>query len=250
MAWLSGWDSDGAALIRVAATLVMLVGGAVLDIRSRRVRNRYWYPFVALAAVFFLADLAKVVPAGPEAATRRLEFLVGYGVAALMVGVCFLGFYFHVFGGADAKAFMVMAFLTPWPIHPGPWLPPTVEAIAAGSLFTLVVPFVYLAWNLVRGECPLPQALIGRPMPLGKARTLHVWPMQDIDAAGQLVWRVWPLIGTDMEARYARLERANVTRVWTTAKIPLLAAIAAGYALVAFGADPLVLLLEALARSR
>ncbi|HEX2065753.1 MAG TPA: prepilin peptidase [Candidatus Thermoplasmatota archaeon] len=202
---------------RLLLALAMLLGASALDLRSRRVANPYWMPFLAFAAVLAAADLA---------AGRWL----GLAVAAALCGLFYLFWRLRLFGGADAKGLMVLALLLP--AGPGP-VPAVLGSLMLASLFAgLAVPVLLLAWNLLHGRLALPAALLGLPLPMARARRSHVWPMQEPvpGAPGALRWRYFRHVGSDPQERLDALAAAGVTRPWVTPQVPFMVPLALGVA--------------------
>ncbi|WP_336329437.1 A24 family peptidase [Haloarcula sp. CGMCC 1.2071] len=151
---------------------------AYRDVKTRRVPNRTWTPLAVLAVVLLLWD-AYTVWAGPTAVGQRLFFVqvaisLGF-VIPLSYGFWLIG----GFGGADAKAFMLVAVLFPvYPVYylpmPSVALPLQQSAIGVFSLTILsntvlagiVYPLAVAAGNLARGRFSLAM-FIGRPVPVG-----------------------------------------------------------------------------------
>jgi preflagellin peptidase FlaK len=216
---------DAAAAIRFLLGFAMLAGAIPSDLRSRRVPNSWWLPFVAMAAVLALGDLLDGDRDWPALGLR-------YGAAAVVAGLMYLFWRLRLFGGADAKALMVLAFLAPWPSPSPTSIQPALDAVANGSLLMLGLPAVALASNLVRGQVALPAMLLGWPVPIAKARAAHVWPMQRVLPDGTVGWRFWQRAGLEsLDAEYDALERAGLRSVWVTAKVPFLVPLALGLAL-------------------
>ncbi len=148
---------------------------AYRDVKTRRVPNRTWTPLAVLAVVLLLWD-AYTVWAGPTAVGQRLFFVrvaisLGF-VVPLSYGFWLIG----GFGGADAKAFMLVAVLFPvYPVYylpmPSVALPLQQSAIGVFSLTILsntvlagiVYPLAVAAGNLARGRFSLAM-FIGRPV--------------------------------------------------------------------------------------
>lgn len=217
---------DAALAVRHVLAFAMLAGAIPSDLRTRRVPNSWWLPFVAVAAVLTVGDLL-------DTARVPLSLAITYGAALVLAGLMYLLWRFRLFGGADAKALMVLAFLCPWP-SPDAALPilPALDALANGSLLVLAIPLLNLLANGARGRLAFPAALLGRPVPLAKARAAHVWPMQTVAADGGLRWRFWQKAGlASLDDEYDALARAGQTEVWVTAKVPFLVPLAAGLAL-------------------
>lgn len=83
------------------------------DVRTRRVPHRTWYPLFGLAVVL-LAWETYVVLAGEVTPIERRLFFTQVAVSVLFLVPLAYGFWLlGGFGGADAKAFMVIAVLLP-----------------------------------------------------------------------------------------------------------------------------------------
>ncbi|NLV05117.1 prepilin peptidase [Haloarcula rubripromontorii] len=146
---------------------------AYRDVKTRRVPNRTWTPLAALAVVLLLWD-AYTVWTGPTAVGQRL-FLIRVAISLGFVIPLSYGFWLiGGFGGADAKAFMLVAVLFPvYPVYylPTVALPLQQSAIGVFSLTILsntvlagvVYPLAVAAGNLVRGRFSLAM-FIGRPV--------------------------------------------------------------------------------------
>ena len=83
------------------------------DIRTRRVPNRLWYPLTALALVLLVWETYAVFTGDVSVLARQL-FLTQVAVSIFVIIPLAYGFWLlGGFGGADAKAFMVIAVLLP-----------------------------------------------------------------------------------------------------------------------------------------
>lgn len=83
------------------------------DIKTRRVPNRTWYPLAALAVLLLVWEVY-AVQTGDLRAFERNRFYVQVGISILFLVPLSYGFWLvGGFGGADAKAFMVLAVLLP-----------------------------------------------------------------------------------------------------------------------------------------
>jgi len=152
---------------------------AYRDVRTRRVPGQVWYPLVALGAVLLVVETA----AAAGAPTTRRRFLVQAGLSlGFVVPLAYLFWRVAGFGGADAKAVMVLALLFPtsptylttaWPQSLGvPGSLPVVETPVGVFAFTAltnavvagaVYPLVLVAVNAARGDVSSIMFL-GRPV--------------------------------------------------------------------------------------
>jgi len=149
---------------------------AYRDVKTRRVPNETWLPLAALAVVLLVWDSYAAVTGA--AIGQRLFFLrvaisIGF-VVPLAYGFWRIG----GFGGADAKAFMLVAVLFPvYPAYmlstPSVTLPLVQTAVGVFSLTILsntvlagvAYPLAIAAGNLLRGRVSLAM-FIGRPVPV------------------------------------------------------------------------------------
>jgi Flp pilus assembly protein protease CpaA len=200
---------------RLAVAAAMLLVASLSDLRTRRVPNLHWLPYSAMAAAFALPDLA-----GGRAWPT-------YAVAAGACALAWLLFRLRLFGGADAKALMVLAFLVPW-APAGLPVPPVLGSLALASMAVAAVPLALLAWNLLHGRAAFPAILLGLPIPLERAEAAHVWPIQEPGPDGRLRWRYAGRLQMDLRQAYDGLRAAGAREVWVTPKVPFVLAILVG----------------------
>ena len=160
-------------LLRLVAVPVF-AWAAYRDVKTRRVPNRTWLPLAVLAVVLLAWD-AYTVWTSPVGGQRlfflRVAISLGF-VAPLSYGFWYIG----GFGGADAKAFMLVAVLFPvYPTYllsvPSVALPLQQTPIGVFSLTILsntvlagvAYPLAVAARNLARGRLSLAM-FIGRPV--------------------------------------------------------------------------------------
>jgi preflagellin peptidase FlaK len=167
-------------LLRLVA-IPVLAWAALSDVRTRRVPNRLWPPLAALGVVLLVWDLLAHLP--PSTFDDRL-FLVQVGVSVVFV-VPFSWLFWRIggFGGADAKALIVLALLLPtYPVY---FLPstalPLVEAPLGVFSFTVLTNTVVVAVvyplaigvrNLLAGDVA-PIMLFGRRVAVTDVPTEH-----------------------------------------------------------------------------
>ncbi len=203
--------------VRLGLSLAMLLGASISDLRTRRVPNPYWWPWLLAAVTLIIGDLV----ANP--AEAWIGLLWSLGTAGLLYGL----WYFHMFGGADAKGLMVLAAF--WPTTPqilDGATTHTLDALVNASAMVAILPLIFLIWNLARGHIGGPM-LLGVRMRLEHAKSRHVWPMERV-VDGQVRVKLWQKIGVPQDQTYRDLEQAGVDRVWATPKIPFMLGIFAG----------------------
>jgi len=148
---------------------------AYRDIKTRRVPNRTWLPLAILAVVLLLWDVYGVVTGATGGRLFFIRVAISLGfVAPLAYGFWLIG----GFGGADAKAFMLVAVLFPvYPIYylPTMALPMEPSALGVFSLTILsntvlagvVYPLAVAAGNATRLRFSWAMFL-GRPVPISE----------------------------------------------------------------------------------
>ena len=148
---------------------------AYRDIRTRRVDRRTWVPAALLGLVALALDFL-LVPPGSFSGDR---LLVRVGVSLGLVGA--LGYLFWrlgAFGGADAKAVLILALCFPTsPVLPEPFAGVPVHGSTLGVfsltilsntvLLGLAYPLVLAVGNAARGRFRLAM-LVGRPVRLDR----------------------------------------------------------------------------------
>ena len=155
-------------LLRLSAVLVF-GWAAYRDIETRRVPTRAWYPLAALALALLVWD-----GFGAYLADDRLFFLQVAISVGFIVPLVTAFWYMGSFGGADTKAFYVLALLFPaYPVYyfPGFTLPSNPTTVGVFSLTILsntvvagaLYPVGVAVSNLLRGRIGLPM-VIGRPI--------------------------------------------------------------------------------------
>jgi preflagellin peptidase FlaK len=166
-------------LLRLLA--VPVLGWAALrDLRTRRVPNRTWYPLVVLGAGLLVWDALALGLGGP----RFSLFLLRTGLGIVIVGALAMGFWFTgSFGGADAKAFLVIAVLYPtYPAYDllGTTLPAVVTDLGIFSLTILtnavlvgaLYPLALALGNATRGTVS-PLAFVARRVAVSSLPRRH-----------------------------------------------------------------------------
>lgn len=238
-------------LVVVAAAIgVTLVYASVLDLRSRRVPFRTWYPMVAIGAPFTLWFYASSLATDPDRAIALLA------LSALFAAV-FLAFgRLNLIGGADAWALAFIALLLPtFPFTPllGDVAPGVlaIPLLLNTGIAALLVPFGLLARNRLRGvDGPLGARLRGYPVTVAEitAGDAFGFLMEDLsDDGGDLRRRFLTLgesvlamlRGTRLYTRELRVEPEEhadqialirrASPVWIAVGVPFIVPLTAGF---------------------
>ena len=163
---------------------------AYRDVKTRRVPNDLWYPLALLALALLGVEVFQLAAGGGGVPFHL--FLVRVAVSVLVVIPLTYGFwYFGGFGGADAKAFMMLALLLPtYPTYVvgGSVFPFYQSQIGVFSLTVLTntvilalgYPLVLALRNLLAGEVS-PLIFIGRSVPVETLPEAHGSLLQDPD---------------------------------------------------------------------
>ena len=91
---------------------------AMLDIRTRRVPNRTWIPLAALAVLLLVWDILRVMTGDTDPVMRQNFYIQTLISIGLVIPLAYVFWLVGGFGGADAKAFFVVAVLFPaFPVY-------------------------------------------------------------------------------------------------------------------------------------
>ncbi|ELZ02993.1 peptidase A24A prepilin type IV [Natrialba chahannaoensis JCM 10990] len=142
-------SATGPDLLRLLA-LPVFAWTAVRDIKTRRVSSTVWIPLTVLGAILLVWDGWLAWHAGPIGWSNQFvyEFVVPAAVSlGLVVPIAYLFWWFGGFGGADAKALLVLALLFPTlPSYAiGSWTVPLVETPIGTFSFTILTNAVIVA---------------------------------------------------------------------------------------------------------
>jgi len=231
--------------LRVAACAAVLVYACACDWRTRRVRNRVWYPLVAVGAALAMVDWAT----GDQRLPGDLALSVGFTSA-----FAYLLYRLGLFGGADAKALMAISLAVPqYPLFlfDGYTLPIlhlrlgflpifAFTALVNAVLLTAVLPLALLVRNAtrlgsrrLRGKWGL--ALLGYPIPLERLPRPHLRLLHSYEErAGEVALR-FARRGEEVSAKVARRlagwhrRGLILEEVWVTPQLPFIIPITIGF---------------------
>jgi preflagellin peptidase FlaK len=176
-------------IVRLVAVPV-LGWAAYRDVKTRRVPNDPWYPLAILAVALLGWEAFQLSATGDPIALRLFLIRVAFSVF-FVIPLTYGFWYFGGFGGADAKAFMMLALLLPtYPtfLFDGLALPLYRSQLGVFSLTVLTntvllalgYPLVLGIRNLLAGERSL-LIFIGRAVPVEDLLSTHGSLLQDPD---------------------------------------------------------------------
>ncbi|MFB6103669.1 MAG: prepilin peptidase [Halobacteriaceae archaeon] len=147
------------------------------DLRTRRVPNEVWYPLAVLGVALFGWEVLAA-----ESGSGRVVYAMALSVG-IVVPLAYLFWRIGGFGGADAKAFMVLAVV--FPTYPTYYLPsvalPLVRAtvgvfsltvLTNAVLMGVVYPVGLAVLNVARGHHSR-WMFVGRPLDWSAVPTAH-----------------------------------------------------------------------------
>jgi preflagellin peptidase FlaK len=203
-------------LLRLSVVPVFL-WAAYRDIQTRRVRDELWAPLLLLGVVALAVDgLAAVAVGGPRLQLFGIHLAVSLGIVAP------LGYVFWRlggFGGADAKAIIVLALVFPeFPVYllPNGSLPLaetplgvfSMTVLSNAVLVGLVSPLLLAARNLLAGRISLTM-FVGRPADVPDVASAYGSLLETPDG---LTRRGLDLDALRMYLRWRQLTLADVRR--------------------------------------
>ncbi|WP_226482137.1 A24 family peptidase [Natrinema amylolyticum] len=179
---LAGAVATGPDLLRLVAVPVF-AWTAYRDIETRRVSSTVWIPLALLGTALLIWDGWLARSAGGTAWTY--EFLIPTAISlGLVVPIAYLFWWFGGFGGADAKALLVLAVLFPtFPEYAlGSWTLPLESPTTIGAFsFTIltnavlvgvVLPLVLAVRNAAAGRIA-PVMFVGWPVSWDRIPETH-----------------------------------------------------------------------------
>ena len=217
--------------LKVIIALAFLIYSSILDLKDRRVPNRVWIWMLATLLPFTVYEV-----------TFRVDEILFAVIGTLLVIALSIFFYaIKAYGGADAKALIVIALTFPFYPEISPFLIAKGTVLALSTLansliFTpFIILFLFVRNVLYEGfkafkEHPL-GFLIGYKVKISDIR--HHKLLQVI-RNGEIVNLY---TGIDVEGWIVdELKKAGLEKVWVTPKLPFLVFITIGFLIaVTFG---------------
>lgn len=152
-------------LISSSAIVITLLYASIRDLRERRVPFKTWYPMLVVGVPMALWVYAVLL-------SGNLRVAFGYIFLVCMLCAMFYvsSAYLHLFGGADAWAFIFITALVPlYPLEPL-WGYPAIEFFPLSVLINAVIinvvaPVGIFIYNVIKGNrAPVFNMLVGFPV--------------------------------------------------------------------------------------
>ena len=142
-----------------------------------------------------------------------------------------------LFGGADAKALITIALLTPF--YP-PWKPflgyffvpdlwPFPLTVLTNALvLSLLIPIAFFIYNTARKDFHFPLSFLGYKMEIDNIGEKFVWPLEKAKN-GKIVKVFFPKKDENIKEQIQMLKSSGAKRIWVTSKIPFMLPLFAGF---------------------
>ncbi len=142
-----------------------------------------------------------------------------------------------LFGGADAKALITIALLTPFYPNWTPFLgyfliktvwPFSLTVLTNALILSLAIPIAFFIYNTSRKDFHFPLSFLGYKMDIDDIRKKFVWPLETIK--NEKIMKVFlPKKNENVENELRKLKEAGAKRIWVTSKIPFMLPLFAGF---------------------
>ncbi|MFA4936561.1 MAG: A24 family peptidase C-terminal domain-containing protein [Candidatus Methanoperedens sp.] len=235
-------------ILKIIFCTPFLLYSCYSDIKTRRVSNKVWLVMLAGGAFFVLYDIS----------TYGISYILRLLISAgfIFVFVYFL-FQFGIFGGADAKSFIVLSIILPaYPkleafSYTFPLNKPIIDLFAFGIfgnavVLTIVVPVGLAVYNVMKMGIHIDNPLyifIGYKTKISELANKHIKLIQNFEVVnGEVKFRFKrggvEINDTVISELKALSERELIKdEVWVTPGLPFMIPIALGFFVAVFYGD-------------
>jgi preflagellin peptidase FlaK len=216
-------------IIRLFVGIAVLSYASYTDIKTRRASNINWLIMGGIGGILLVVQYFTV---GFEN-TMYLLFI------PIMIGLVYAFFQMRlIFGGADAKALMAIAILTPlepsisqFPLWSGSFMPFSWSIFSNSIIIFLFIPMSLLIINIAKRDIQFPFVFLGYKMDIKTARNKFVWPLERL-VEGKRKFVYMPN-SFEVDDEYNVFEKNGISKVWVTPKIPFMIPLFIGF-IIAF----------------
>jgi len=187
-----------------------------------------WKGAQILAGILFIAFIHfSDIDSLSENSLRAVDL---FSVSLLIILMYIWYYYGPTIGGADVKAIMTLALLTPFSPSINPDLITAFDSrgfpfpfvVFMNSLLVyLAIPLTLFILNIIRRDISSPylQMFVGVRIPISEARDSFVWPLERI-INGKKILTAYVTRGEPEDKIWNSLEEAGVDKPWVSLKVP------------------------------
>lgn len=211
--------------IRFLSGVIILTYASYTDIRTRRASNINWLVMGSIGGILLVIQYFTI-------GFESIYYLI---FIPIMIGLVYAFFQMRlIFGGADAKALMAIAILTPlepsisqFPLWKGSIMPFSWSIFSNSIIIFLFIPLSLLVYNIAKRNIQFPYLILGYKMDINTARNKFVWPLERIvDGKRKFVYLPKEF---DVYNEYNEFEKNGISKVWVTPKIPFMIPLLIGF---------------------
>lgn len=205
----------------------ILAYASYIDLKTRRAPNILWLIMGGVGGILLVIHFLV------NGFGNQIVYLI---FIPIMIGLMYLFFQLRlIFGGADAKAIMALAILTPvfpfmniatYPIFTS-MMPFSWVIFSNSILLFLFIPISLCFFNITKKTIQFPHCFIGYKTSIEKARHTFVWPLERI-IDGKLRFSYVPH-AFDASSQLEVFEKKGFNTIWVTPKIPFMIPLLAGF---------------------
>ncbi len=224
-------------LIRFLVGFSVLFYASYTDLKIRKASNSLWLLMGGIGGVLLIIEYFLYGGFG-----NQIMYLV---FIPIIIVIMYVFFQLRLlFGGADAKAMMAIAFLTPF--TPAFFSFPIFESVLPFSwvifsnaiILFLSIPLGLLLYNVFKKNLRFPHCFLGYQMDLDEARKKFVWPLEHLIHEKIKISFVPHSI--DPHEQFDAFAKRGIKEIWVTPKIPFMIPLLAGFICAFFLGDILL----------
>ncbi len=224
--------------VKVAVAFAFLLEASRRDLRERIVSNRLWLYMVAVFTPLNVLEYV-IKPFNLVFAVVQFVFIFVFS---------YLVFWLGLYGGADAKALMCLAFA--FPVYPSflafPLLGTGMGMFAFSTLANSVIAapllvVLMLAKNVVKGNLEFPYCLIGYRESIDRIKFHNLLEFVE---GKKVVRKVRGIEANEEEIE--KLRKRGIREVWVSPALPFICFITAGFLIAVFLGDIMFLAIRAI----